>query len=269
MDSDDKILEPGLQVLKADEHLSMSYGYLKDCLDLMKPTDDKDDMIIMGLTWKLAKLHGTIRSQALQGDNMAMAILMRVFYETALTIRYLIQSASSKNFAEFRKTDAIRKKQMVEYYRDSGQLDKSQLAVYEASVLLELQQDGIDYTKLKTNMRSGSWHRNKSYYAMAKFLGKESEEIHALLYGGTSSMVHPSWTDVKANLLVKNNETNLYSINQDTGTPLLVHLTILACQALTVASTIATLNIAPDAKLYKRIEKTHASLHKDFSVGLD
>lgn len=266
MDIEDEILKPGLRVLKADGYLQQSYGYIQACLDLMESTDDKDDMIIMGLTWKLSKLHTTIRSHVLQGDNMVMAILMRVFYETALTIRYLIRSGSEKNYKEFRKTDAIRKKQLVEYYRGSGQMNASQLSLFEAETALRILQDGIDYTRLKTNMKAGSWHRNKSYFAMAKSFGKEDEEMHTILYGGTSLFIHPSWTDVKTNLLAKDAETNLYSPNKDTSTPLQTHLVILACQSLNVASTLATLNITPDSKLYESIEATHASLHKDLPV---
>ncbi len=234
---------------------------IKDCIGLLEPDNSIAYRACVGLMTRLWKLYGSISRAIQQNDGMASTILMRSFYETSLSLVYLLFHFKDDLFKEFVLTDAMRRRDLLDFLGS----DKSGV-MGELVTRLEksLKDDGYDETTLPKG-HPGSWHRKISYRKMAVGLGDIEAGVFSMAYGPSSRFVHPSWSEIMDWHLKESPDymdmyvANLSAmpVNPISSTSMLICISLTTCE-------IYAQRFNEGEEMFDRFKQMHSTFHREF-----
>ena len=239
------------------------------CLDIPTSANTKDSTISMGLMTKLYKIFNSMMSNIERNDNTAALSMIRIYYETSLTIQYLLRFFKEEDFDEFMLTDAIRRRNLIKMYETSPifKNDKYKKMKDEHVKLLEksIIDDGFKIEELP-NKSPSSWHRKKSYLTFAKELGDIENAVFYMSYTAGSSFIHPSWTDLKHHHLMTDPKTKLIRPNKLVSRPTKEILSVIIDETLKCCAVYSGRYRHGDYA--DRLKTMHTTFHKTFSQSV-
>ena len=243
---------------------------IKECIDLVKSVRTPAQKICLGLMVRLHKLGGAIIRNGKQGDGLTTMILVRSYYETSLTLVYLLANFTNELFDEFVLTDAMRRRDIADFYKKdlaSESPIKPKVTARAVSDLEKsIQADGYTIATLPKSRPTGSWHRSVSYARMASSLGDMAEDVFVTAYNMSSNFVHPSWSDIRHSHLKEYmlRPGDFFANNEHTSVESDLYIGFCVCMGLSACSPYAQ-RFSEGGGQAKKFEDLHKAFHRDFN----
>ena len=231
------------------------------------PSDDIQYGIILGLLVKLNKLFDAGNNAGT--DPLLFNLIMRSFYETSISIRFILNQLDSGVIKEFIIGDAMEYLQRLKSDLKTGVMKKE-----DFNSAKELLEKNLSYNQLRlTDLPGGypkSWHPTKSYREMTESLDSTGEAlaIYENFYSASSSLAHPSLTDIMRWHVTKFDETSPYIPNMHP-----MYLSDNSMKVVLYCTTLSTLiDLAISSKneqLANSLTDIHNKLHINFNDRRD
>lgn len=255
------------------EVLEYTKQAMQRCMELEPAGRSIGYRISVGLLVKMYKLFASVIRNSSANDGLAALILLRVYYETSISLRYLLVNYEKELFLEFVLTDDMRTRDLIETYRRSSMFDTPGRERIRQELIEHLLQDLSDPKEDIASLPKGypkSWHRELSYAKMAESLEQASSSgTFKIAYGRISKFVHPSWVDIRQNhlrladVLPKSGEP--YEPNLATHSTPSREWNMLICFGLDTCDAYAR-RFGGSQKFIDEINQTHASFHQQFDA---
>jgi len=244
-------------------YIKESQALLDECLQLVKAeSDSKGQKICLGLITKIYKLNRSISNCINSGDDYAMNVLVRPYYETAISLSYLLKNYKEKNFKEFMRTDAMRRRDMLEFFHNSPYFSSEDRVYWDVHTKNTIAEDGFVLEELPKSKTGGSWYRGKTYEHMANNLGQEASTIYRMLYNMGSTAVHPSWSDIKQGHIKLNKSSNKFEPNTEEGMPFFLRYSLLLCLTFGVCENYQRRFGDIEGRRADEVGQLHKTFHK-------
>lgn len=239
-------------------------GIFSALFDSVVPSKEIEHGIIIGLLVKAKKLYKFSYAAADRNEMLTFNILLRSFYETSITLRYILAYLSDD--------DTIKKfiigSVMSDLHSLKGDLKnekintdqyKQSVAILEAS----LSEHQVSLSDIPKGFPK-SWHPTKTYREIAKSLDSSGEAlgIYDSLYSATSLLAHPSMMDIMKWHVTKFDNDSPYIPNENNMYLEAEGKVVLQCACLAMLEAVARSSdectdlIQPTANLHRNLHLT-------------
>ena len=172
------------------------------CIGQLQFSTELREQILLGLFIKLEKTYRNMLTAYSKKLTDVVPVLARMIYELSLTIVYLLvnEDEDATLFEQFKENSSMRRYVALEKMEISPFSGRESSKEAVSSLKRRFAKEKFDKTTF-VRPRTSSWHRNLSYYGIAKSLGGEFEEGYNTFYSAASIFIHPSWDDLVGNHL--------------------------------------------------------------------
>ena len=173
--------------------------------------------ILIGLITKAKKLYDACSIMVGHNDILALSILLRSYYETTISIRYILRYLDDdKTIEKFIIGDAMGRLKANDDALKNEKINKEQHEFTKNSIEKSLEHESLLLKDIPRGYPK-SWHPTKSYKDIARSLDETGEAlgIYEALYSATSQLAHPSLADIMRWHVTKHDDKSPYIPNEN------------------------------------------------------